>query len=80
MFFLSRIRLFTYKTYLNYWRGAVMILAVLSAVLTPTPDVITWSWLFVPMFGLYLVGVLVCYWFPAPTWSEEEEAEAQVAV
>lgn len=80
MFFLCRLRLFTYKTYLNYWRGAVMILAVLSAVLTPTPDVITWSWLFVPMFGLYLIGVLVCYLFPAPTWTEEEEAEAQVAV
>lgn len=80
MFFLCRIRLFTYKTYLEYWRAAVMILAVFSAVITPTPDVVTLLYLFVPMFGLYMVGVLVCYLFPAPTWTEEEEAEAQVAV
>jgi sec-independent protein translocase protein TatC len=80
MFFLTRIGVCTYKTFLDYWRAAVMILAVLAAVLTPTPDVVTLLYLFVPMFGLYLVGILVCYWFPPKTWDEEQEAESQVAV
>jgi sec-independent protein translocase protein TatC len=80
MFFLTRIGICTYKTYLDYWRAAVMILAVFSAIITPTPDVVTLLYLFVPMMGLYLVGILVCYWFPAKTWDEEQEAEAQVAV
>ena len=80
MFFLTRIGVFTYKTYLEYWRGAVFILALFSAVITPTPDVVTLLYLFVPMFGLYLLGILVCYLFPPPAWTEEEQAEAQVAV
>lgn len=80
MFFLTRLHICTYKTFLDYWRAAVMVLAVLAAVLTPTPDAVTLLYLFVPMFGLYLIGILVCYWFPAKTWDEEQEAEAQVAV
>lgn len=80
MFFLTRIGVCTYKTFLDYWRAAVMILAVFSAIITPTPDVVTLLYLFVPMMGLYLVGILVCYWFPAKTWDDEQEAEAQVAV
>lgn len=80
MFFLTRLRIFTYKTYLEYWRAAVMVLAVLAAILTPTPDAVTLMYLFVPMMGLYLIGILVCYWFPAKSWDEEQEAEAQVAV
>jgi sec-independent protein translocase protein TatC len=80
MFFLSRIRLLTYDVYLSYWRTAVFVLAVFAAVITPTPDVVTMMYLFVPMFGLYLIGVLVCYWFPPPKWDDEDDAEAQVAV
>jgi sec-independent protein translocase protein TatC len=80
MFFLTRIGVCTYRTFLDYWRAAVMILAVFSAVITPTPDVVTLLYLFVPMMGLYLFGILVCYLFPAPAWGDEQEAEAQVAV
>lgn len=80
MFFLTRLHICTYKTFLEYWRAAVMVLAVLSAVLTPTPDAVTLLYLFVPMFGLYMLGILVCYLFPAKTWTEEQEAESQVAV
>lgn len=82
MFFLSRLKLLTYDVYLSYWRTAVFTLAVFSAVITPTPDVVTMMYLFVPMFGLYLLGILVCYWFPPKPWfaDEDAEAEAQVAV
>jgi len=80
MFFITRTRLITYKTFLSKWRYAVFILAVFTAVITPTPDVVTMMYLFVPMMGLFLLGVLLCYWFPAKSWSEEENAETQVAV
>lgn len=81
MFFLSRTRLFTYQFYLSYWRTAVFGLAVFAAVITPTPDAVTMMYLFVPMFGLYLIGVLVCYWFPPKPWFADEDAdESQVAV
>ena len=35
-------------------------LAAFAAVITPTQDMITWGYLFVPLFALYLVGVGVC--------------------
>jgi sec-independent protein translocase protein TatC len=81
MIFLNRIGMFTWQDYLARWRGAVMILAVFSALITPTPDVVTMLYLFVPMFGLYMIGVAICYYFPGVI-EEDEEAEAaeEVAV
>jgi sec-independent protein translocase protein TatC len=78
MLFLNRIGLFGWETYLAKWRYAMFILAVLAAVLTPSTDVISMLWLFVPTFGLYMVGVLICYMLPPPTGllgpvEEEEE-------
>jgi sec-independent protein translocase protein TatC len=60
MAFFTRIGITTARGYLTYWRHAAFGMAVFAAVVTPTQDVITWSYLFVPMFGLYLVGVAVC--------------------
>ncbi len=54
-----------------------MILAVFAAVVTPTPDAITMLYLFVPMFGLYLAGIVFCYLFPAKT---EDDVAAEEAV
>jgi sec-independent protein translocase protein TatC len=57
MVFFTRIGVSSPRGYLRYWRHAVMGLAVFAAVITPTQDMMTWAYLFVPMFGLYLVGV-----------------------
>ena len=81
MFFLNRIGLFTAQAYWKKWRYAVFILAVFSAVITPTPDAVTMLYLFVPMFGLYVLGVLICYFFP-PRWQTHPQVmdETQVGV
>jgi sec-independent protein translocase protein TatC len=77
MLFLNRIGLFGWEVYLAKWRYALFILAVFSAVITPSTDVISMLWLFVPTFGLYMVGVLLCYILPKPAGllgpAEEEE-------
>jgi sec-independent protein translocase protein TatC len=57
MVFFARIGVTSARGYLRYWRHAVMGLAVFAAVITPTQDMMSWAYLFVPMFGLYLVGV-----------------------
>jgi len=80
MFFITRTRLLTYKNFLSAWRYAVFILAVFAAVITPTPDLVTMLYLFVPMMGLYMLGVGVCYWFPPEVRTEGDDDEAQVAV
>jgi sec-independent protein translocase protein TatC len=60
MVFFTRIGVTSARGYLTYWRQAAFGMATFAAVITPTQDVITWAYLFVPMFGLYLVGVAVC--------------------
>jgi sec-independent protein translocase protein TatC len=79
MFVMNRLGTFTAQDYLRHWRGAVMALAVFSAIITPTPDVFTMSYLFIPMFGLYLLGVAVCHFFPPDHESAWDEAE-EIAV
>ncbi len=80
MFFLNRIGMFGWEDYWAKWRYAVMFLAVFSAVITPTPDAVTMMYLFVPLFGLYVLGVLVCRFFPPAHEAAYDEAEEQVAV
>ncbi len=80
MFFLNRIGTFGWQDYWRKWRIAVVVLAAFSAVITPTPDAVTMMYLFVPMFGLYMVGVAVCYWFPPAHETAWDEADGQVAV
>jgi sec-independent protein translocase protein TatC len=82
MLFFNRIGIFTWQVYLAKWRYAMFILAILAAVLTPSTDIISMLWLFVPTFGLYMIGVLICYLMPAPGLLlgpvEEEEVEVGV--
>ncbi len=82
MIFLNRIGLFSAADYLTKWRFACFILAFFSAVITPTPDVVTMMYLFAPMFGLYLLGILFCHLFPGfdPNELEEEVPAEEVAV
>lgn len=82
MIFLNRIGLFTAADYLTKWRYACFILAVFAAIITPTPDVVTMTYLFAPMFGLYMLGILFCHLFPGfdPTELEEPEPAEEIAV
>jgi sec-independent protein translocase protein TatC len=82
MIFLNRIGLFTAGDYLTKWRYACFIIAVFAALVTPTPDAITMLYLFVPMFALYMLGILFCHLFPGfdPNELEEPEPAEEVAV
>ena len=78
MVFLNRIGIFTWQYYLSKWRQSMFVLAVLSAVLTPSVDVVSMLLLLVPTFGLYMVGTFICYYLPPPALfgpAEEDEAE-----
>ncbi|MBX9582344.1 MAG: twin-arginine translocase subunit TatC [Gemmataceae bacterium] len=80
MIFFNRIGLFTAADYLKKWRYACFILALVAALITPTPDVVTMSYLFVPMFGLYMLGIVFCHFFPGVPEDVEEEAADEIAV
>jgi sec-independent protein translocase protein TatC len=76
MVFLNRIGMFTAQDYIKKWKHACMVLAVFAAIITPTPDAVTMLYLFLPMFSLYLIGIIICHYFPG---IEEEDAEAEAA-
>jgi len=81
MIFLNRIGMFTAEDYLRKWRYACFILAVFAALLTPTPDIITMLYLFMPMFGLYLAGIVFCHYLPGAASLPMEEIPAdEIAV
>jgi sec-independent protein translocase protein TatC len=60
MLVLERIGIMSVRTYLSYWRAAVFILAVVTLIIVPTTDVITWFALWLPMVGLYFLGIYLC--------------------
>ena len=80
MFVMNRLGTFGWEDYWSKWRYAVVIMAFISALITPTPDAVTMLYLFVPMFGLYMLGVAICKFFPPQHELEDAAAEEQVAV
>lgn len=71
IFFLTRLGLVTPQMLLRQFRTAVLVIAVLAAVLTPTGDMVTMSIFVVPMVLLYLIGVAVS-WLFAPRRDAEQ--------
>ncbi len=72
MFVLERLRIFTVKVYMEKWRIAIFVIAVVTMFITP-PD----PWSMICMLSclavLYFGGILLCKMFPlAPLEGEEE--------
>lgn len=59
IFFLARLGIVTAGQLIRWFRWAVLLIFVVAAVITPTPDVATQTVFAVPMMLLYLLGVLV---------------------
>jgi sec-independent protein translocase protein TatC len=77
VFIVSRIGLVTPRFLIRNFKYAILIAFFLSAIITPTPDVVTQSMLAVPMLGLYLLGVGVAWLFGKPRRAvAEAQAEA----
>jgi sec-independent protein translocase protein TatC len=66
-FFLVRLGLCDYRFMLRSFRYAIVVIVILAAMLTPTPDIINQSLLAVPMLLLYVLSIGVAY-----IWRKEE--------
>jgi sec-independent protein translocase protein TatC len=64
MLFMERIGIFTIKAYLSKWRIAVLAIAILSAMLAPSPDPYSMMLLAVPLVLLYFGGIALCKYMP----------------
>ena len=54
----ARVGLVTAGQLLRFWRYAIVLVFILAAIATPTPDPLTQSVVAVPLLGLYFLGVL----------------------
>lgn len=58
-FFLSKIGILTPAFMRHYRRHAIVVILIIAAVVTPTPDIVTQSLLAAPMFVLYEISIIV---------------------
>jgi sec-independent protein translocase protein TatC len=73
MLFLARLGIVSYKFLLKQFRFAVLIIFIVAAVITPTPDIPTQCVFALPMVALYLLGVLVAWLFGKKPVEASEE-------
>jgi sec-independent protein translocase protein TatC len=59
MALLARVGLVSPKAMLSQWRGAVVVIAIVAAVITPTTDPVNMAIVMVPLLGLYFLGVIM---------------------
>jgi sec-independent protein translocase protein TatC len=63
IFFLSRLAIVTPAFLMKKFKYAIVLIFIIAAIITPTPDVVTQAALAIPMILLYLFGVGISYLF-----------------
>ena len=58
-YLLSRLGILTSSFLVKYFKYAIVVIFIIAAVITPTPDVVTQSMFVVPMLLLYLLSILI---------------------
>ncbi len=61
MFVLAKFNIVNPKMLLSSWRYAIVIIAIVAAVITPTVDPVNMSLLMIPLFLLYMLSVLFAW-------------------
>lgn len=59
MLFLGKIGVFTSADFLSKWRIAIFILLIFAAVVSPSVDAVSLFILWIPMCGLYFLGIFM---------------------
>jgi len=61
IFLLAKLRLVTAGALIRQWRIAIVVIAVLAAVITPTGDPVNMALLMAPLLALYLFSILLAF-------------------
>lgn len=59
VFFLAKVGVVDHRTLIRYWRQALLIIFVVAAVVTPTPDPLNQIIIAIPMILLYLFSIIL---------------------
>jgi sec-independent protein translocase protein TatC len=63
MLILARLGIVHWRRLMSWWRYAVLLIMVASAIITPTPDPVNMLIVAVPMMALYALGVMLARLF-----------------
>jgi sec-independent protein translocase protein TatC len=77
MAFLARLGILKPKAIIRFWRYAIVIIAVISAAITPTVDPLNMALVMLPLIGLYGLGILLATLAYRARSAPAEEAEAE---
>lgn len=61
IYVLARFGLVTPRSMLGFWRQAIVLIAVLAAVITPTVDPVNMSLMMAPLILLYVISILFAW-------------------
>lgn len=61
VYMLARFNVVNWRMLLKQWRYAVVVIALISAMITPTIDPINMALLMTPLFAIYLLSVLFAF-------------------
>jgi sec-independent protein translocase protein TatC len=61
IYVLARFGLVTPNALLRYWRQAIVIIAIMAAVITPTVDPVNMSLMMAPLIVLYFISILFAW-------------------
>jgi sec-independent protein translocase protein TatC len=61
VFVLAKLKVVTAKGLAKQWRVAIVVIAIIAAVVTPTVDPVNMSLLMIPLTGLYLLSLLLAF-------------------
>jgi sec-independent protein translocase protein TatC len=61
IYVLAKLHIVNGKMLLKQWRVAIVIITIAAAVITPTVDPINMGILMVPLFGLYILSVILAF-------------------
>jgi sec-independent protein translocase protein TatC len=83
--FFHKVGILSVETYRSYRRISWFVMAVFAAVITPSVDALSMCFLWVPMCGLYELGILMCVYQgdreeDLAEWEKEEKANEPVEV
>lgn len=79
VFFLSRMGLITAKWMAKKFKYAIVVVFVIAAIITPTPDPVTQSIVAVPMLALYGISMLIALFSEKRKKQKAKEAQKDFA-
>lgn len=79
VFFLSKLGIVTAQGMIKYFKYAVLVVFIIAAIITPTPDMITQSIIAVPMLGLYGFSILIALTVGKKRDKKQKESEKDLS-